>query len=184
MEQVLPYDDRLLSQQYRQWEASQGLSIFDQLSAQAKVDMEESQRLLKEAASQKVSAPAEVDPEPYHNCLNCHVKFAPQPELVTLYNVHCSPNCALRSNQNAFEQGAISGYIYQAIIDKIERFFELDGIEPFPPFQSYRGTIWQYHSEKPMPPGFVITYFNRREADEFDAIGDQMEVENTLLSEF
>jgi hypothetical protein len=185
MEQVLPFDERLLSQQYRQWQTNQGTSIFAQLDQQAKFDIAEQEVLVKTVIKEMTHAPIEVDPEPYHNCLNCHVKFTPHPDLLALYNVHCSPNCALRSNLNFFQQGGISGHIYQAVINKIEDFFGLDGIEPFPPFQTYRGTIWQYHSEKPLPPDFAIAYYDRRDLDEFVATNQQdgMEVESNLLSE-
>jgi hypothetical protein len=131
--------------------------------------------MLQQIAQNKADAASDVNPESYYNCLNCCVKFNANQQLVDLYGVHCSPNCALRHNQNAFENGEIHGRIYQYVIEKIERFFDIDGIEPFPVFETFRGSIEEYHTLKPMPPGFVIAYADRRQIHD-----DSMDVEHHL----
>jgi hypothetical protein len=145
-------------------------SIFDQLQLEHMYDLAGTREMLKEIVKDKVQEVFDINPESYNNCLNCHVKFNPNPTFIELYGVHCSPNCALRRNLDSFINGEIHGRIYQYIIDKIEKFFDLDGIEPFPVFETFRGSIQEYHAQKPLPPGFRIDYTNRTDEREEDTM--------------
>lgn len=164
-----------LSDEYYAWNVTTEKSILANLAIEAEQDKYETRQMLRELSKTKTAIGEGVEirnPEPYFNCQNCHVKFTTEPRFIELYNLHCSPNCALRSNRNAWSEGAISSVTHFAVVQRIEKFFHLDGIEPFPVFATFRGTVGQYHCTKPLPPGFQIQYYDRHDIPE-----DVMEVE-------
>jgi hypothetical protein len=110
----------------------------------------------------------------FYECRNCFVRVLPNPGLNAAIGPYCSPNCALRANQDAYSRAEITYKTYDFIIDRISQYFGVESIRPFPVFSEFRGSVQDYHAQAALPSGFNIAYYDRRLS--MDEIEDTMEL--------
>lgn len=152
------------SEQYVIWQQGFKNPILKDVEHAHLQDLSEFRQMQRELLSTRVEevAPA-AKSHGFLECRNCFVRFIPEQRFIELFSNFCSPNCALRANLDAYNSGEMSGRIHQHIVEKIEDFFGLAEIEPFPPFEQFRGSAEEYHRQRPMPPGYEIQYYDRRQ---------------------
>ena len=175
-----------MSEQYVVWQQGFQAPLLKDVEYAHQRDLAEYRQMQQEMLQQRVEefAPS-TKMQGFLECRNCFVRFIPDPQLLEVMAIHCSPNCALRSNLDAYNAGEMSGRIYHRVVERIEDFFGFTDMEPFPPFEQFKGSVEEYHQQKPMPPGYTVQYYERRTPQEYtqqrpvpndQAFTDQMEL--------
>lgn len=147
------------SEAYQSWVASQTetpIPLLQSIENEFQIDMAVQNSIIYRTLREN-AAPQDHQYD-YYVCKNCYVRFMPSDGMFHAIGPYCSPNCALRANQNAYDCGEITYKTYNCAIDKVAMFFGIEGLRPFPVFSEFRGTIYEYHATAPLPLGFSIAY--------------------------
>lgn len=155
-----PIYAKQFSEEYSKWAASQQAPaepLLNGIESEFLRDFQLQTNIIYDVLRDK-SSEFEKD-DTFDVCRNCFVKFTFNPAIEMAMGPYCSPNCSLRANEDAYENGAITYKTYSCIIDKIATFFNTEGIRPFPRLTEFRGTLAEYHRQAPLPPGYSIPYY-------------------------